>query len=247
MESTEQTLDKLSRFSKSAAEKIKARYAEVPYELKRRPSPAEFAMYLGFFSAIRKTPGCPIGIDDLYRKYKWRDKDAIKKFLADYFELTDAESFYEIYMNRRGNDLSRMVKNVLSYLDGKPDFDISRLNESGRRFFDNATALVKCFAEYLPKEDIMAWDICEKMGFARLSFSCGIINKRMFADCVAELNDTALRCFTSFEEYMRSLIFGCGFYAFMDEEDGVKVAIEFMGNMLPLLLKSDIADLQWLK
>ncbi len=249
MENKEQMLEELARFSKSAAEEIKARYAKVPYERKRKPSADEFTMYLGFLSAIRKVPGFehPIGLDDLHRKYKGKEKDTVKRFLADYYELTDAESFYRLYLYRRDNNISPMVKNVLTYLDGEPDFDISRLNENGRRFFDNATALVKCFAEYLPKEDVIAWDICEKMGFARLSFSCGIIDKRMFADCVAALNDTALRCFTSFEEYMRSLIFGCGFYAFMGEEDGVKVAIEFMGNMLPLLLKSDIADLQWLK
>ncbi len=245
----QQKLSEMSAFSKQVAEEIKARYAEVPYEQKRKPSADEFTMYLGFLSAIRKVPGFehPIGLDDLYKKYRGREKDAVKRFLADYYELTDAESFYRVYMQRRDNNISPMVKNVLTYLDGKPDFDISRLNENGRRFFDNATAFVKCFAEYLPKEDILAWDICEKMSFARLSFSCGIIDKRMFADCITSLNDKARQCFSSFEEYMRSLIFGCGFYAFTGDEDVVKAAMEFMGNMLPLLLKSDIADLQWLK
>lgn len=250
MESKEQTLEELSRFSKSAAEEIKARYDEVPYEQKRKPSADEFTMYLGFLSAIRRLPGFerPIGLDELYRKYKGNEKDAVKKFMSDYMGVRGEKTFYDIYLNRRDNNLSPMVRNVLSYLGGNPDFDMSRLTEDGRRFFDSATEFVKCFAEYLPKAGILAWDICEKMGLARLAHSCGIIGKRAFEECTGMLCDTAKQSYSSFEEYMRSLIFGCGFFAFVGERDGaVKSGLEFMENMLPLLLKSDIADLRWLE
>ncbi len=250
MESKEQILEELSRFSKSAAEEIKARYDEVPYELKRKPSSDEFTMYLGFLSAIRKLPGFerPIGLDELYRKYKGNEKDAVKKFMGDYLDVRSEKTFYDIYFNRRDNNLSFMVMNVLTYLDGNPDFDMSRLTEDGRRFFDSAAEFVKRFAEYLPKAGILAWDICEKIGLARLAHSCGIIGKRIFEECAGGLCDTAKHSFSSFEEYMRSLIFGCGFFAFVGEKDGaVRSGLEFMENMLPLLLKSDIADLQWLE
>lgn len=250
MENNEQALEELSRFSKSAAEDIRARYDETSYEQKREPSPDEFAVYMGFLSAIRRLPGFerPIGLGELYRKYKGSEKDAVKKFLNDYLDIRSEKTFCDIYLNRRDNNLSPMVENVLSYLDGKPDFDMSRLTEDGRRFFDSATEFVRCFAGYLPKGGVLAWDICEKMGLARLSYSCGIIGKRTMGECVGELCDMAQRSFSDFEEYMRSLIFGCGFFAFVGEREGaVRSGLEFMENMLPLLLKSDIADLRWLK
>ncbi len=241
--------DELKKFSEWACGEISSRYAAVQYDKKHKPDADEFAMYLGFLPAIRKLPGFerPIGLDDLYRKYNGSEKNAVKKFLGDYLDIRGVKTFCDIYLHRRDYNLSPMVKNVLSFIDGDPDFDMSQLTEDGRRFFDSATGFVSCFAEYLPKGDIRAWDIGEKMGLARLSYSCGIIDKRMLRECVEQLCDMAKQSFSSFEEYMRSLIFGCGFFSFVGERDGaIKSGLDFMESMLPLLLKSDIADLQWL-
>lgn len=121
------------------------------------------------------------------------------------------------------------------------------VNEQGRYAFENAVHFMKMFAEYLPQAGVLAWDICEKIGFVRHAYRCGIIDRVEYCHDMMVFRDAAVENFSGWEEYMRSLIYGCGLYMynFDMDESGVAGAIDFICMLTPMLLNSDLADLKW--
>lgn len=215
-------------------------------------SEEDFVMRLGFFPAIRKVPGFDTvigfeGTDAYYAKYEGEDQEKCLRWLGEFYEITDEDSFFEYIQNDRGCNLARMAGDVLAQINGRPNFDINALNEQGRYAFENTVHFMEPFAEYLPQAGVLAWDICEKIGLVRHAYRCGIIDRAEYCHGMMVFRDAAVENFSSWEEYMRSLIYGCGLYMynFDMDESGIAGAIDFICMLTPMLLNSDLADSEW--
>ena len=224
---------------------IKERCAE---NGKKRDISAEgFQMRLGFFSGIRKLPGFekPLGFEDYFAEYEGWDKVKCLKWFENFYGITDEESFFHHIQTNRGCNTARMIYDVAAYLAGKPHFDIKELDEGGRFAFETTAMFVTTFLEYLPKAGVLAWDIGEKIGLARHAQRCGLIDSTEYCKGMLALSENAKNSFSSWEEYMRSLIFGAGLYMFSIDQWSISGAAKFVSRMAPLLISSDLADVIW--
>lgn len=229
----------------SVCEDIKKRFAKSSE--KRDISDEEFQTRLGFFPGIRKIPGFehPMGFEKYFDEYKGEDRENCLKWFDDLYGITDSESFFRHIQTNLGCNLERTIYDVAAYLVGKPNFDIEKLDEVGRFAFESTSLFTGAFMEYLPKAGVLAWDISEKIGFARHAHSCGIISNEDYCKGMLVLSDKARKGFSSWEDYMLSLIFGAGLYMFIMEEWSISAAGKFVLNMLPFLLNGDLADVVW--
>lgn len=215
--------------------------------VKRKLTAEEFQTRLGFFPAIRKLPGFehPMGFGDYFTQLKGEDKEKTLKWFKNFYDITDTESFFNHIQTDRGCNIARMAVDALAFLSGKPNFDVNELNDGGKFAFGNSVMLVDQFAEYLPRGGILAWDISEKIGFARHAYRCGIIGNTDYCRGMLLMSDTAKNSFSGWEEYMRSLIYGAAMFIFGIDNWNIKSAVNFVSQMAPLMLKSDLADVSW--
>lgn len=244
----EKELNKLSELSEKMYNDIKKACSEKPESEKADISEEEFTMYLGYLSAIRKLPGMErgMGFKNYFTKYEGEQKESAHKVLS-MFGITDRESMLKFYQNDRGCNLFGMYGDIPPFIAGKPRFDISQLNESGKEAFLNSVEFFKPFNKYLPSAGILAWDLCEKVGFLRLAYSCDIITNSDYCSAMLYISDGARKFFSSFEEYMISLAFGCGVWEFHFSNWNISSAMKYMRNMMPLLLGGDLPYIKWLK
>ncbi len=247
---TSNDLKTLHELCKKVSTDIKERCKQ--RRIKRKISDEDFQMRLGFFPAIRKVPGLDTvigfeGVDAYFRHYEGEEKEKCLQWLENFYGITDEESFFKHIQSDRGCNIAHMAYDVIAQMNGQLSFDINELNEDGRFAFENTLHFVEAFVEFLPKAGVLAWDICEKIGFARHAYRCGIIGRTEYCRGMMALSDSAIENFSSWEEYMHSLIYGCGLYAFSIDNFNVSSAIEFICTMIPLLLNSDLADLKWKK
>ncbi len=242
-------LKKLEQLSEQIYNDIKKVCAEKPEKEKHDLSEEEFTMLLGFLPGIRKVPGMDHspGFDEYFIKYEGKDKQCVLDFFKNMFNVTDRDSFHDLFTKYVGCNISNIYNDVPPYLAGKPNFDISELNDIGREAFMNAVEFFKPFVKYLPNAGVLAWDICEKVGFARLAYSCDIIGNTDYCTIMMMLTDLAQANFSSFEEYLLSLAFGCGVYMFHIDEWSIAEAMKFMRQMMPLLLQGDLPYVKWMK
>ncbi len=248
-EYVDSALKKLGELAKQIDRDIKEACAEKPENEKIKPSEEEFIMYLGFLPGIRKIPGMDHspGFNDFFMKYEGKDKQCVLDFFKQMYNVTDRESFHELFTKYIGCNISNIYNDVPPYLEGNPRFDISELNDVGKEAFMNSVEFFKPFVQYLPKAGVLAWDICEKVGFARLAYSCDIIGNTDYSTIMLLLTDLAQANFSSFEEYLLSLAFGCGVYMFHMDEWSIVEAMTFMRRMMPLLLQGDLPRMSWKK
>lgn len=225
--------------------RIKVRCAE--NKKQEKLSDEDFAMRLGIIPATRKIPGVSkvLGIDDFFGKYDENDKKACLKWLEESYGITDVDSFFD-YVGSADSCISPMAGDVLAYLNGR--FDANELDGDGRYIFEMTVRFVRQFAEYLPKDDcVHAWDIGEKIGFARQGYRCGILSNSEYVNGMSVMSDEAKRRFSGWEEYMTSLIFGAALYMFNADNWSVSSAVEYISALKPLLLDSDLPDTEWNK
>ncbi|MDE7230983.1 MAG: DUF1266 domain-containing protein [Oscillospiraceae bacterium] len=230
-----------------AAAKIAARCRENPDKID--VSDNDFTIQLGFLFAIRILPGMTHGLKlgDFFQKFEGEERQAVLKFLSGRFGITDRASLLESISKDRYCNLGIMVNDAMARLAGKPSFDPEILDRAGREAFENCTLFVRAFSEFLPRAGVLAWDIHEKMGMARYAYSCGLLPEDDYTAAMMALTDIAKERFSSAEEYLRSLVFGCAMYAFDVDCWNIGGATEFMKKMLAFLLHSDLPDMEWKK
>ena len=228
-----------------AGKEIRERCAKNPK--KRDITEEQFQMRLGFFPGIRRIPGFehPIGFETYFRKYDGEEKESALRWFRDFYGITDTESFFNHVQTDVGCNMTRMGMDVLAYLNGKPNFDVADLNETGKFAFGSCVEFVRQFADVIPKAGVLAWDIGEKIGFARHAFYAGIIGNTDYCKGMITLGDAAIANFSSWEEYMRSLLCGAAMYAFNMGTWSISEAVTFTKNMLNFLVSSDLADVEW--
>lgn len=210
-------------------------------------SEEEFTMELGFLPGIRKLPGFErsIGFNKFFTVYEGEQKEIARKWFKDYYGVTDKESFIRFYQGSRACNISRMAGDVTAYLGGKPNFDTNELNRNGKRSFFNTVEFIKAFGEFLPEGGILAWDLSEKIGFCRHAYACGILPNGDYSASMIYLRDAAKKSFSSVPEYLRSLVFGSGVYMFSADDWSIKSGMEFMKQMIVLLLNGDLPHVKW--
>ncbi len=240
-------LTELKGLCRAAVEALRARFSEIASKNKEELSELEFTMYLGYLPAIRTPVGVkkPVLLDDPMKKYSEEEKPAVRDFLKNYFSVTDTDSFKRLYFEDRKYNLYSVADDVMSYLLGKPNFPVSELDGTGKEFFDDCVEYMNAIKECLPKSTVLAWDISEKIGIARYSYSCDIISDRDYIGCMKALTDAATDKFSSFEEYALSLVMGCGFFMFVNDNCSIKSAKNFINMNLPMILSSPLGNLKW--
>lgn len=214
---------------------------------KKQLSAEEFKMRLGFFPAIRALPGFEraMGFDGYSDKLKGEERDKTRQWFANFYDVTDTESFYTMIQKHRDCNLARMTDDAMAFLVGSPSFDIKDLNEDGKFSFGNAVAFVRQFGEFLPRGGTLAWDIGEKIGFARHAHRCGVIGDDDYSRVMELLSNMAKDHFSSWDEYIRSLIFGAAMFVYSLDEWNIVGAIRFTADMMKLIMRWDLADVSW--
>lgn len=214
---------------------------------KKKLSDEEFRMRLGFFPALRPLPGFEraMGFEGYSDKLGGEERDKTRQWFANYYGVTNTESFYAMIQSHRDCNLARLTDDAMAFLTGSPNFDIKELNENGKFSFGNAAAFVRQFGTFLPRGGTHAWDIGEKTGFARHAHRCGIIGDDDYSRIMELLSNMAKERFSSWEEYMRSLIFGAAMFVYTLDEWNVAGAIRFTADMMKLIMRYDLAESSW--
>lgn len=214
---------------------------------KRSITDEQFQLRLGFFPSIRKLPGFerPVGLENYFMQYDDEDKAKCLRWFERFYGITNEETFFDFIQKDFGSNVSRMANDVIAYLIGKPNFDVSQLNEPGRLSFDACVEFVKSFGSFMPKAGVLAWDIGEKIGYARHAYYSGLIGNFDYCKGLLTLADAARASFSSWSEYMRSLICGASLFMFNIESFSVSGAMEFTKNMFLYLMNSDLPDVEW--
>ena len=243
----EEDLSELHSVSAEAVEKIKERCAKNSDKLET--DEPTFAMWLGFLFSLRVLRGMKrnIGGGNIFFEFEGEEREAALKCLAENYSITSRETMMEFIRNDRYCNLSFMVNDVMASLAGTPRFDIDILNAEGRQVYENTVVFVRPFAEFLPAAGVLAWDINEKNGLVRYAYSCGILGREDYIAAMQALSDAAKEHFSSAEEYITSLIFGCAVYAFDVDHWNIRGAVGFVKTMLDLLLSSSLPNLEWKK
>ncbi len=247
LEYIDEDLNALHAASADASARIAARCGNVSEKFDA--ADPDFMLHLNFLFAVRILPGMThgIGLGDLFQKFAGEERTAVLRYLSGKFGITDRASLLESISKDRYCNLGMMVDDIMARLAGKPSFDADILDKAGREAFDNATFFVRPFAEFLPRAGVLAWDINEKMGLARYAYSCDLLSREDYFAAMMALTDTAKERFSSVEEYLRSLVFGCAMYAFDVDCWNIAGATQFMQKMLEMLLNSDLPDMEWKK
>lgn len=214
---------------------------------KRSITDEQFQLRLGFFPSIRKLPGFehPMGLENYFMKYDDEDKAKCLRWFERFYGITNEETFFDFIQKDFGSNVSRMANDVIAYLIGKPNFDVSQLNEAGRLSFDACVEFVKSFGSFMPKASVLAWDIGEKIGYARHAYYSGLIGNFDYCKGLLTLADAARASFSGWSEYMRSLICGAALFMFNIESFSISGAMEFTKNMFLYLMNSDLPDVEW--
>lgn len=243
----EKDLKKLRELSEKVTKDIKKRYAQMPYSAKYELSDEEFTMQLGFLPAIRRIPGHEhaLGFKEYFKKYEGEQLEQAKEWFRNLFGVTGRESFIEMFQNGRDCNIAHFGRDILANLNGNPIFEASELNKSGRRLFDDTTLYIKAFAEFLPKAGVAAWDMSEKIGYARHAYAVGYLSDYDYSSCLNSITDAAKECFSSAEEYMLSLAFGSALYMFMVDSRSISSGEDFLLKSVAFMLQGDLADIRW--
>lgn len=207
----------------------------------------QFQLRLGFFPAIRKIPGFehPIGLENYFMKYEDEDKEKCLQWFERFYGINNEETFFDFIQNDFGSNVSRMANDVVAYLNGTPNFDVAQLNDMGKLSFESCIEFVRQFGDVLPKAGVLAWDIGEKIGFARHAYYAGLIGNFDYCKGLLTLGDAAVKNFSSWNEFMRSLLCGAALYMFNIDNFSISGAVEFTKNMFHFLMNSDLPDTEW--
>lgn len=242
-------LEIVRNMSEKISQDIKTRCSERPDSEKFNLNDEQFTLELGFLPGIRKIPGQErgLGFDEYFKKYEDEKKELAKDWLEKLFHIRDNESFKHFIQKDINCNMAHFGEDAIAVINKKPNFDLSELNLEGKRLFQDTTLFVNAFAEYLPESGTQAWDICEKIGFLRHAYAVDYISQEEYICSMMSLTEDAKKKFSSQEEYVASLIFGCGLYMFMIDECSIESAAKFLSQMATFVINGDLPHILWKK
>lgn len=222
---------------------------EIPDSEKYDLDEEELTLELGFLPGIRKIPGqergLGFGMENYFKKFNGEEKEMAKEWLERLYGIKDRESFKEFFHNSHFCNMANYTNDAIAALNKKPNFELSELTEEGWRMFRDTTLFVNEFAEYLPEAGTVAWDICEKIGFARIAYAVDYMTNSDYCSCMIAMHDEAKARFSSVREYITSLTFGCALYMFMIDDCSIKNASNFLLQMSGYILNGDLPRIIW--
>lgn len=206
---------------------------------------SEFTIMLGFLSGIRKVPNIDkcVGLDKLFFKFDDDEKEAVKDYLLRFYGIKDIDSLKETF--RREFSIDAHYEDLKAYINGEPNFDLNELNSEGRAVFKSCIMFIERIIDKIPEGGLLAWDLSERIGLLRLAYGCDILSNSDYVTAISVYTDEAKKWYSSWEEYIKGVIFGGAFYMFWSGGSSIKDALEFMMNIVPLLIKSDMPDCIW--
>lgn len=241
-------LSELGELSEEIYNALKAACMTKPESEKADVGKEVFTMYLGYLPAMRRfsSDDKGMGTGDYLTKYEGKRKSEVLKVLS-VLGITDRDSMIKFYQNNLSCNMSRLYNAIPLYLAGKPAVDVSKLNEESRELYFDSVEFFKPFNKYLPRGGISAWDLSEKIGILRLSYSCDILPENDYREAMEYLSGEARKLFSSFEEFMISMTFGCGVWRFHLSNRNISSAMDYMRSTVQVLLGSGLPYVKWLK
>ncbi|MCI9156177.1 MAG: DUF2185 domain-containing protein [Lawsonibacter sp.] len=172
----------------------------------------EFIALLAGVAALRKTPGIP-GPNESGPNYfitlpkcaSHVEKMACQVHLKEIFGITDKASMLEFC-----NQELRCHNNYLDFegfWEGRPPFDLSRLNGGGLEFFQTARDFSAQFYPIVGHKGYLAWDISECVGHLRSGYACGLLTREEL-DEMAEHWIVQAQIFENWTDFAVSLVCG---------------------------------------
>lgn len=179
----------------------------------RRPCTREqFMALLGGISALRKTPGIPGPnqsdgdyFTTLPRCGSPEAEAECRSHLETVFGITDKDSLVEFCVNEIC--CHRQYQDFVGFWEGKPPFDLNRLNKGALEVFQTARNFSAQFYPIVGRQGYLAWDISECMGHLRSGYACGLLTRKEL-DEMAENWIAQARVFGNWAEFATSLICG---------------------------------------
>ncbi len=239
---------KLANISERAMMTLKKHCVSSMGKIKYRVSDEEFALRLAYLPAIRHIPNTKygLGFDDFLKKFPDDEKRIVRAFLKNNFGVVDKKSLDELLNGKLSYNLTSVMHNVCAQAAGSPDFDASALDQNGRELFGDFTLFLSYIIKFLPiRGGVTAWDLSEKIGFARNAYACDVISEKDYCEAVNKYMDIAKQCFSDFDEYLTSLVLGSGMFMFLEDNRSVKSAIKYIDTVMPLVLQGDVPDIMW--
>ena len=239
----------LHDISDNIVKDIKLRCTEKAESERFKLSDEQFTLELGFLPGIRKIPGQErgLGFNEYFKRFEGEKKEMAKGWLEKLFDITDFESFKGFMKTNINCNMAHFANDAIAAIDKRPNFELSELNTQGKRLFQDTTLFVNAFAEYLPEAGTYAWDICEKIGYLRCAYAVDYLPQEHYISCMMSLTEEAKAKFSSQEEYITSLVFGCGLYMFMMDECSIDSGVKFLCQMATFILNGDLPHILWKK
>ncbi len=214
----------------------------------RRPcGQDQFIALLAGVAALRKTPGIP-GPNESGPNYfitlpkcaSHVEKMACQVHLKEIFGITDKASMLEFC-----NQELRCHNNYLDFegfWEGRPPFDLSRLNGGGLEFFQTARDFSAQFYPIVGHKGYLAWDISECVGHLRSGYACGLLTREEL-DELAEHWIVQAQIFEDWTDFAVSLVCG-GLY--WDFRQGSKLpelnkGLDLWSKLVHILLEDGAA------
>lgn len=178
----------------------------------------EFIALLAGVAALRKTPGIPgpgqSGPNYFITLPRCPTPEAeadCKAHLEKVFGITDKQSMVDfcnqnIICNNNYLDFE-------GFWEGRPPFDLSRLNEGGLEFFTTARDFSAQFYPIVGHKGYLAWDISECVGHLRAGLACGLLTREEF-DEMAEPWIVQAQLFQDWTDFAVSLVCGELYWGF---------------------------------
>lgn len=238
-------LKKLDSMSYTISEMINEFTHQTSEEDKEILNEDEFIMMLSFIPSIRRCSNITqtLQLEDLSFKYDDEQKKLVKEWLRQNYGVKNSSTLSEAFETLF--HIGKRFDDIIAYTLGKPNFDLNELSEKGFQAWNAGIMFAEKAIRYAPKGGLMAWDISEKIGLARHAYACDLISKNTLISIVNKEMNEAIKRYSSWEEYLKSVVFGAGFFMFFSEDFNIVKSIDFMQTITSTLLKSDIAKKEW--
>lgn len=185
----------------------------------RRPCDRDqFIALLAGIAALRKTPGIP-GPNESGPNYFTSlpkcptpvEEAACRAHLKGIFGITDRQSMLDFCDHEL-----RCHNNYLDFegfWEGRPPFDLARLNGGGLEFFTAARDFSAQFYPIVGHKGYLAWDISECVGHLRNGYACGLLTREEL-DEMAEYWIAQAQIFQDWTDFAVSLVCGALYWDF---------------------------------
>lgn len=202
----------------------------------------QFILLLGGISVCRKIPGIHshMGYESLYVCREEEDAGQVKAHLERMYGIQNKEELLQVCGRMYSSDEDYMQ--FESFWQGKPVFDINRLNPQGKESFEACKEYAALFEPFVKEKGFFAWDCNERIGLLRAAYACGLVEEEEFWFLTVPLAKEAAERYGSWMEYAISCLCGAVYFMFCQSamtEDGSSQFYEINQELIAHLLSEN--------